>query len=456
MIRRCLTVLSISTVLCLPLSVTICAQELDVDGRVLQRLEISGATKDTQPSVEACWRTWKSQEGLKEGKNEHNGHLILLSYNQESVNQEEGQTNWLAARKLAFETAELNARAQLAATMATEIKSDRNVAARMFGGDDAAPALESVVKQLSLAEKTQVLAGKVLDNEISKYTPNWNDTASIQQKKDAIVKLQAQLQEDIAAHSELYTAGAFTVVQCEGQSTSDGGKYSVLVGLIWSPKLAKIAESIWNPAIKLPPEPVESSLDKQFAAFSDKNPDWLAYSLGARVFTDEKGEYVVVGFGVAPQSSMMSVDKRRASLDALAAIQRFVGEKVEANSEEKERFERREFASGENSSFDTSVYINNVNARSQDLKLSGVTEVASWRGVHPWSSAKMQVVAMAWTPQWSTDSIQAAAMMRAIEKHLNGQGATPDMSRADAKKTFKSRGVAVPAHSGAPSSTHNF
>lgn len=432
------------------------AQEQDIDMSVLQKPDISGATKDVQPSVEACWEKWKNQEGLKEGKNERSGHLVLLSYSQESINQELEAASWLTARKLAFETAELNARAQLAGTMASEIKSDRSVAQRMFGGDDAAPALENTVKQLSIAEKTQVLAGKVLDNEISKYAPDWNNAASTQQKREAVVKLQAKLQEDIAAHSELYAAGAFTVAQCEGQSTSEGGKYSVLVGLIWSPKLAKIAEAIWNPSLKLSPEPPQHSLSEQFAAFADENPNWLAYTMGARVFTDEMGEHVVVGFGVAPQSSMMSVDKRRAGLEALAAIQRFVGEKVEANSEENERFERREYTNGESSSFDTSAFINNVKARSQDMKLAGVAEVASWRGTHPWSNAKMQVVAMAWTPKWSVDSVQAAAMMQTIEKRMNGQGAVPVSSSADPKKRYKGSGSAVPAHTGAASSTHDF
>ncbi len=70
-----------------------------------------------------------------------------------------------------------------------------------------------------------------------------------------------------------------------------------------------------------------------------QQPRLLAYTMGARVFTDENGERVVIGFGVAPQTSLMPADRSRASLAAMAAIQRFVSERLLANAKSRKPME---------------------------------------------------------------------------------------------------------------------
>lgn len=412
--------------------------------------------KDAKNSVEACWSHWKEEQGLREGKNERNGHLILVSYQQQAVNAEPDSRSWLGARKFAFETAEIEARHSLAATMKTMLSAERSAAVQMLGGDDPAPSLQETSKQLSIADKANVLVDKALDNEIKKYDPKWDPNASPSEKKEEIINLQARMQDNIAAHSELYASGAFTAVQCEGPSKNDGGRYSVLIGMIWSPKLAKVAESIWNPLAQLPSESAGKTLDEQFQDFTSTSPNWLAYSMGARVFTNEKGEHVVVGFGVAPQTSLMSADKRRATLDALAAIDHFVGEKIEANAEMSDTFEHREYNSGKTQFFDTSAFNDRVVLRSKAIKLQGAAEVLSWRGEHPWSNAKMEVVAFAWSPSWAKDSEQQAAQMQTIEDRMNGEGAVPPATPSGTARRFHGTGAAVPAHRGASSSTRDF
>ncbi len=125
----------------------------------------------------------------------------------------------------------------------------------------------------------------------------------------------------------MFASGAFTVVQCEGPSREDGGKYHVLAGLIWTPKLAGRGDDLES-------DPHDTARDaagacrQQFEAIKAENPDWLAYTMGTRVFTDENGERVIVGFGVAPQTSLMPADRSRANLAAMAAIQRFVSERL--------------------------------------------------------------------------------------------------------------------------------
>ncbi|MEH3145177.1 MAG: hypothetical protein PGN34_07465 [Methylobacterium frigidaeris] len=286
-------------------------------------------------SVETCWSSWKTKENLQDGKNEKkSGYFVFVSSDQASVEEPAGSRNWLAGRNAAFTYAEISARKKLAEAMRTTVRSSRSAAVRMFGGDDAPPSLRPVVERLSIADKSLILADKALDVEIKKFDPKWPGGTDAQ-RREAIATEQARIDQSIESSTEMFATGAFTVVQCEGPSQDDG-KYYVLTGLIWTPKLAAIAETIWNPTLTIQREAPQAPIRQQFEAIKAENADWLAYTMGARVFTDENGERVVVGFGVAPQTSLMPADRSRASLSAMAAIQRFVSERVVANRKSDE------------------------------------------------------------------------------------------------------------------------
>lgn len=406
-------------------------------------------------SVEACWDAWKAREKLQDGKNERNGKYILISHQKTAVNEAPDSRNWLAGRNQAFNFAELSARKVLAQTISSTISSDRSAVTKMFGGDEAPPSLKPVVEQLSIADKSRVLADKALDNEIRRFDPKWNAPAGENDRREAVAKLQMRINQNIARDAELFASGAFTAVQCEGPSSEDKGRYSVLVGLIWTQKLAEVAETIWNPTLKLAAEPARTTLREQFDVIKAENPNWLAVTNGTRVFTDEKGERVVVGFGVAPQSSLVPADRGRASLLAMAAIQRFVGEKIVSNDSLQDRYEHREYVSGSISTFDTSAYEERIAARSKSLQLKGAAEIAAWRGEHPWSKAGMQVVVVAWSRSWERDSDSIGKVLGMTEQRMEQRGAVPQpLTRGGA--SGGAGAVAAPVNAGAGVSTSDF
>lgn len=354
-----------------------------------------------------------------------------------------------------FGYAELEARKSLAETIRTTIRSDRSSAIKLFGGDDAPPSLKPTVEQLSLSDKTLVLADKAVDAEIRKYDSKWSGDAA--QKRDKIAKLQVKLDQNIASATELFASGAFTAMQCEGPSEQDDGKYAVLVGLIWSPKLQEIAEAIWNPAATIPPAPAALSITEQFTIAAASNQDWMAFTDGARVYTDEKGERVVVGFGVAPKTSLAAADQGRARLHALAAIQRFLGEKIVAQTAAKNRFEGREFNDETTTSFDSSEYSSRISAISKEVQLVGTADVGSWRGEHPWSKAGMQVVAVAWSQAWAKDSQIIGDQMRTFEDRMKKQGAVPETRQGrESPDASRLPPAATAAKPGARPSTRDF
>lgn len=445
--------------LCLGVSAAALAQTSAPGGDAEATAALNGGAHPSAsaqpPSIEQCWADWKAKEKLEDGKNEKkNGYFVYVAHEQAPVDEPVGSRNWLVGRNAAFSYAEINARKSLAEAMRATMRSSRSAAVRTFGGDDAPPSLRPVVEQLSIVDKSLVLTDKALDAEIKKFDPKWSGGTEAQ-KRAAIATEQLRINQSIERSAEMFASGAFTVVQCEGPSREDGGKYHVLTGLIWTPKLAEVAEMIWNPTLTIQRETPQAPVRQQFEAIKAKNPDWLAYTMGTRVFTDENGERVIVGFGVAPQTSLMPADRSRANLAAMAAIQRFVSERVLANTKSREAYEKRGMSDGSTQSYNLDTFNEEVKAQAADLRLKGATEILSWRGEHPWSKAKMQVVAVAWSQRWAADADAVGRAMGAAEQRMIQQGGLPK-APATAEGSSASAPTAAPVRAGAGVSTSDF
>lgn len=423
------------------------AAGLVASGAFAQDANLAGAAR-LATNVEQCWADWLASEKLTEGKNARpDGSFRLVARGQGEVNAEKSDASrWIAARDAAFSIAELNARNALAQFIGLEISSSRSFDAFMAGGDEPPPLVKDAATQLSVADKTLVLTGAALDNEIRKYIPNWDGAGrSEDAKKQEIVKIQTRLRERIASSARVFASGAFTAVQCEGPNAVDG-KYAVLTGLVWSLKLAQIGESIINPAFRLPPAAPDVSLAARLSELDRAQADWMAVTSGARVWTNELGQRLVVGFGSVPASSQASLDNTRARTRAIAAIQRFVGERIAGSDKDNVDFTYRETDDSARS-FNAAAYDLKIEAVAKTLNLSGVSEVKAWRGKHPWSGALMTTVAVVWSRSNADD---AALAGQALERAARGAANAP------ARPGVVGAPAGAPVRSGASSTTSDF
>lgn len=416
---------------------------LMVGPAVAQDADLAGSAK-LAVNVEQCWKDWLKSEKLNEGKNSRpDGSFRFVAQGSGEVNADKTDTSrWLPARDAAFTIAELNARNSLAQFIGTTIRSDRSFDAFQSGGDEAPPVVKQAATQLSIADKALTLTGAALDNEIKKFKPEWDGTGrSEADRKQEITKIQTRVRENIASSARVFASGAFTAIQCEGPNVD--GKYSVLTGLIWSIKLAQISESMINPAFTLPPAAPDLSVEDRFGKMDAANPEWMSVTSGARVWTDEKGQRIIVGFGSVPATSQASLDTTRAKTRAIAAIQRFVGEKVEGSDNDNIDFTYRETDSG-NKSFNADSYNLKIDAKAKTLELQGVNAVKTWRGKHPWSGTSMTTVAVVWSRS-SVDDAQFA------KKALDSVG-----QNKTAPNSVSSSPVGAPVRGGATSKTSDF
>jgi hypothetical protein len=393
-------------------------------------------------NVESCYRDWLKAEGRQDGLNKSaSGSILFVASGEAQVNADKANADqWLAARGAAFSQAELGARENLAIFLRAELKEGGRIfEAMQAGGEPMPPMIDAAAKQLSLSDKALTLAGAQLDAAIKEFKPDWDGTGrSEDQRKGEALKIQTRMREQISQYSRVFVSGAFTAMQCEGPNSD--GRYSVTTALIWSPALTQIAQSVVNPAYTPPPAKPQMSLSDRFAQLSKENPDWMAMTQGVRVWTDETGARVVVGFGTVAATSQASIDASRARTRALAAIQYFVAEQIESDNKENVDFAYRETTGGEQS-FNNSLYQQKIAGRTKAVSLQGSQTLAPWRTNHPWSNARLTTVAVKWTAEGRQAAGEAMEQMRKA-----AEPAAP--ARAGAQ--------GGPVRSGASSSTNDF
>ncbi len=385
----------------------------------------AGARGGPSSTVEDLWREWLREEGRVEGRNVlPDGRLVFFTSGTEQIRAAPGSTSWVAARYAAFTAAELQARAELARALEAEVKGNGREFLQVARGEESLPEMERARAELSNADRLRTLAGKALDDAIRHYDPAWDGTGMTEeQRRGRATRLASSIRETVSTRAMVFTAGAMTPVQFEGPTAE--GKLSVLVGMVWSNRHQKLAEALWSPDAPVRSAAAGESIAARIAAASRAEPAWAASSNGIRIWTDEKGEKVLVAFGTAPATSLNSLDRTRAHDNALLALQRFVGERLVVNTDGKEAFQYRETADGRGQSFDTGDYRANIVARSRDVTIRGANVVHTWRGAHPIGRADMQVVVLAWSPSSDAYARATGAALAEGEERMRRQGAVP-------------------------------
>lgn len=400
--------------------------------------------------VNECFDRWlATQPGMSEGANQRPTGTLFIARGVAEMSSQRGTSQWMVDRQAQFTRAELGARAALARFIGEEVNSGRIAEVFQGGTDAGAPPPRPVTEQVSLAARLNTLVGAQLDDAIRQFNPAWSGgNATEEERKAQAAREQVTVQTRVAARAQLFAAGAFTAHQCEGPNAD--GRYTVLVAMMWSLRLQEIAESIIDPARARPTVPA-APLAEQFRLRTQENPTWLSTTMGARVWTNEKGERVVVGFGAVGGTSSASIDEDRARLQALGAIQRFFGEKVEVRDTENGQFVARENAGGERQVFDNQAFESRIESRAKTVRLQGITTLQRWRGKHPWSDTPMQVMVLVWTPSGGLAADGVRQEVQQGEQRLRGGAGAPPAGGAG-----QSGPVGAPTRSGASSNAADF
>ena len=215
--------------------------------------------------------------------------------------------------------------------------------------------------------------------------------------------------------------GAQTVAQFDGYN--EKGIPSVAVVVQWSNKLASVAALIKNPtnnSVKIDLGPPDLPVSQQIANNNQRNPSWLSSANGVRVWVDENGGPVILAFGVAPQTNVSSIDRDRARLAAEGAIAEFVAENITAEDILNTGNAYQEMTPEIRNNLVETEYRRTIKSNAANLTLSGIVQVASWRGDDEIGRAPMQVVVLQWTPS-------SAAAARDLQKQMQQENLRPNL-----------------------------
>jgi len=405
----------------------------------------------TDPNLR--WQAYLDSSGLDEGVNEKNGRIFFIASGSSIVGQPINSKSFIGSRTIAYNKALLVAKSELAETISSELKSERGL--KLFeSGNEPAPALQkTVVEPLSIADKAHTLTSLALDDQIKKFDPTWDGTnKSKEEKLDKIAIQIERYTESLSQKAIMFLQGASPVFNAEGPVD---GSYTVVVGLVWSGKFTKIAESLYNPSVKIPIGKKTLTVKDQIKEMLKKSPDSLAATMGVRVWRNENGERVVVSFAAANNIGSPIIAKKKTSMRGRSQIAQFISEAIVSEGNMGGGEQLNYYEDGSSEAFNEEKFKQDITARSKLVKLSGVASVFYWKGKHPVSNKRMVVNVMSWSPS-------SASVARGLEKMASDQetkmGAVKGGTISNTKNSNESPvgGTAVKGMSGAMSDPNDF
>ena len=343
----------------------------------------------------------------------------MIAYAEAIIGADKNDSNFMISRNAAFDSALAAAKKQMAAYLSTEIKSKNTLILSEFSNEVPNRLKEEVGEPLSIMDKANTLTGLSLDDQIKKFDPNWDGTKKTD--ADRIVKMAEQSErftKYLTSRSIVFLQGTTPIFNAEGPSD---GNYVVAVGIVWSGKSARIAESVYNPTVA-PPQGNKNALTIQ-DRLDNLSDEELAATLGVRVWWDEEGLPVVVSFAQAKGTGSTLIAKDKTYGYATGQITSFVAEQIVASGFDKIDQEIHYYDDGSHTAFNLSEYRMTIKAVGSTMNLKGAGTVLYKKIVHPITEKRIVVNVVTWSPE-------SNLIARALGKMSDDQATTMDATKA--------------------------
>ena len=380
------------------------------------------------------WKEFLQNNELQQGPNEGD---LYVSSGSEVVSFPVEHPGFLEARAAAYSIAFLRAKVEmirfLGSTGSRELLFDlaENAAFERGVGAEEAAYLRQAERIL---KKEADLTERQLDAELRDLDPEYNPDQYTHReaKEDAF---RQSYQEKLRAQAAQFVAGATPLKVYEGFS-GQGEEYEVLVGLVWSPKLARLAGAVGDSVFPMPAREAGQRVD----AWLPRTLEALIPSWGVHRLANEHGEQTLVAFGQAAPRSTAPTRRRRAqetaievaSLRAEGEIRAFVGETTESFKSLEGNLVLREYAiAAEGATIDRG-FVEEIRAVTEEVELKGLRRVAAWIVEHPAAEREVAIAAVAWSPE----GVALADRVRAAIETRRRQPDTPtrqDRARSEEK-----------------------
>lgn len=371
---------------------------------------------DYGSKVDQRWQAFLEDRGLREGVNPGN---VFVASGTAIVSFESGRPGWIEARRVAFQLADLRARAEMVGMIAQTVQRTANVRLleNMHFGQGYVDQTKDLSQAARILHKTADLTEATLDNALKQldadYDPQkYKDMGHTEKEK----RLEALFQEKIMVEASRAMTGVMTL-HVIGGPTASGQQQKILVGVIWTPELSRLASLIGDAAQGMP-------LSQAVAQIEDKLPQTrgeAVASFGTRFIIDDKGRIAVLAFGQAEPANVGPTQMDRATQFAMeraeryaeAAIASFVGQRVTFGQSVESKALTRVYAglAQQGSTIDIKS-VQKINAATRPVTLVGVQTIRRWVIPHPATDQKIAIAVKLWSPAAQAAAKQMGRVMR--------------------------------------------
>ncbi len=389
------------------------------------------------------WRAFVETQGWPSDETEngviHADGKIIASATV-SVAVRLGQPGWIDSRVAAFERAELDAKAKIIRSLVESTDTKRSLevlenATWQDGDIHKIQELNEVADTLDrIGKKSLALTESSLNAALQKLDPEYDPEKYAGKTPEELKQIaESRFKRQIQGIAMKTLIGATPIYSTEGKMTND--EYQVLVGVIWTPKLNRLALSLMNDEYSIP----AVTPGKPLAEHMPTDEAVLIGSVGAKIVVDEKGQYAVMAYGqaqprrAAPGRELAAIQDANqiAANRARAAIVNFIQEGLTLRESELSEELSREFS---DMTFGTEVvreYQKKITGKNVKVKLSGLRVIKEWNAKHPETGQDVAGTVIAWTPSSAQVSKAAAA---AMENQQTGGASTGTQPGKDSKQ----------------------
>jgi hypothetical protein len=380
-------------------------------------------------SPEDRWQKFLAARNLNTGVQEGGVTLIpdrdiIISSASEFTKVGIGQPGWVESRVVAFERAELEAKAKIIRYLSETVETKRSLellenAAWSDGSVQEVKRLGEVQSTLErIGKKSLDLTESALDKALQKMDPDYDaEKYADKTPQELKVIVQDTFTRHIRSMAFRTLIGVTPIYTAESKV---GSEYHVLIGVIWSPKLNRLALSLFNGEYNIPAVAPGAELEKQLPGHAET----LLGTWGTRIVIDENGHYAVLAYAQSqPRSASSSrlqaalqTAKEIAANRARAQIVNYIKEGLTVRDEEKSSELSREFSDMTVGTETVRKYYHRIAGRKIKVKLRGLRVLKQWDMEHPETGQKVAGSIVAWSPSSAALSEKIDSVMKARPK----------------------------------------
>ena len=376
-------------------------------------------------------QNWLAGKRLSEGRNQIDGKLLYVSIGKATVNARPSDTGYIDSRYLAFQRAELDAKAKTAIFLGVDLTTERGSSERTINPQErseleaivkASPTLEKNATTMEvmdtiyeLFQKAKVLAGAKLDQQIRKTGEDVSATqreaeqklAARQERRTKIGNLRNISEASIKAAASAFAdvQGAQTIQVFEG---SYHGGYQVVVVTLWSHNMQRLVQSMQSG--RAPMGLSSARAKEEIARQLPVDANELACLTGVRAYINEKGEHVLLAFGQAGveviggrKDKAFEMADRKARLRAMAAMRTFMGERLafdvtEDMMEVLALYADEYSEQGAEEYKSISQFQESIQAFASKQEITGIHSLMTKELTHPFTDKPLVLKIMSWSP----------------------------------------------------------